>query len=76
MSNRFLLAKQLNHGDELVWYKKRPNGERWRCLWRRHVGSSETNDSITFLAQDVNDGGNVKAEKVKIVFTILLLEER
>jgi len=62
MINRFLVAKTLNSGDQLVWYKKY-RGEYLRCLWRP-FGNSERTNGITFVATWVH------SDRVYKVFTI------
>ena len=61
-TNRYLLAQQLKHSDEIAWWKRRPDGSIWRCSWR-HLNSPECNRAITFVATDASTG------IVKIVFT-------
>lgn len=53
MINRFLAAQNLNVGDELVWYKFRPNSVDLKCTWRK-----TSNESMTFLAQRTDDRGD------------------
>lgn len=70
--NRFLVAKNnLNIGDELVWYVKRPDGSVWRCLWR------QGEDCLSFVSQEIifgfdeNGYCNRREGKVKRAFTIV-----
>jgi hypothetical protein len=48
MTNRYLVAKTLNHGDELVWLHKHKD-MMLKCIWRRSC-PLEGNSTITFLA--------------------------
>lgn len=69
--NRFILTRDhLNKNDELVWYKRRPNGSLWRCLWRKGK------NYISFVAIEIKEYTDYdrhiqKDEEVKIAFTIL-----
>lgn len=49
-TNRFLAACALNRGDELTWYKPRPDGTIWKCIWRNRC------PDISFLALKMQTG--------------------
>lgn len=74
--NRFLLAKTMNHGDELVWYK-RTKTKHLKCTWRLNA-AKDCNRSITFVAQhcifSVDPSGytQMETDKVHKVFTMYL----
>lgn len=64
--NRFIIARDyLNNKDELIWFKKRPNGEYWKCLWRRG------RNWVSFVAVNLCSEKN----QVKKAFTIQLIKK-